>query len=313
MSFSESGDFLWGTYLGGPLLDVAHDVAYHAPSDHAIIAGMTRSQDGIASQGAFQTTFAGGLYDSFMARLCVPVATTVDALDGTDLCGDGLLRFALAPPPSSATWYNGDENPVLSLQNAFAGMQQVSALYVDTTGCPGHSDTLSVGFHEDFSPHIGLSVSPDTSNCLGAAYHFSVDSEFDNLLWWDGTSQPAAEFLPTDTLPYWIKVTVFDVNGCSAEDSVLIQSQICVSVNAVDGDGAVLIPNPSNGAVMLSWKNSGTQVFNMEVFSLDGRKMEQGRIQANVPFSLPLPSGAYVLRVSSMNGEFHHHFRHLIR
>jgi hypothetical protein len=65
--FSGSGSFLWGTYLGGSDDDYAFGIAADS-SGNAFVSGYTKSTSGVASSGAFQTSYAGGYQDGFLAK-----------------------------------------------------------------------------------------------------------------------------------------------------------------------------------------------------------------------------------------------------
>ena len=64
--FDENGIRLWSTYFGGDSDDQVHAIAVDG-SDNVYAAGSTRSPTGIATAGAFQTTFGGGSYDGYIA------------------------------------------------------------------------------------------------------------------------------------------------------------------------------------------------------------------------------------------------------
>lgn len=313
VSLSSDGDFLWGTYLGGPLLDVAHDLAIDPMTGHAIIGGMTRSASAIASPGAGEEVFQGGLYDGFMAKLCIPVRSAVQPLDGTLLCGDGELRFHLDPEPSHAVWQNGDEGLILTLTMNDEGMQAVHATMLDTNGCDSWSDTLAVASFPAFDSVIGLNVSPGTGTCLGSGYYLTVAPQFDSLLWWDGSTGLSAGFLPMDTMPYQLYVTVLDENGCSATDSVVIQSLLCLGQEGMDDFSPwILVPNPSDGMVVLRGQGRSEGGIQVEVFTVDGRLVHAATMPSGEASELPVPSGFYLIRVTEGYGRSHH-FRHVVR
>ncbi len=311
-SFDADGHYLWGTYLGGPLLDIAHDVAVDPLTDHAVIGGMTRSQSGVTSSDAFQSSYAGGLYDSFLARLCIPIHSQVQPLDGTMLCGEGQLSFVLQPAPSSAIWQNGHDGLMLNLMGA-DDTQTVHATLVDTTGCPGWSDTLTASFFPAFDPEIGLDVSPNTAVCVGSGFYLTVAPQFADLLWWDGSTGLSAGFLPQDTIPHLLHVTVFNENGCAASDSVTVQAGICLGGSELSGAGPwSLLPNPSDGAVLLRNEGKTQDRLHIEVFSVDGRHVHSAAALSGEDIALPLRSGMYLIRVLDVKGQSHH-FRHVVR
>ncbi len=60
-------NIIWGTYYGGEKADEIAEVVIDA-NNKASINGHTVSVNHIATTGAFQTTFAGGIYDIFLAH-----------------------------------------------------------------------------------------------------------------------------------------------------------------------------------------------------------------------------------------------------
>lgn len=65
--FSSSGSLLWGTYFGGNRDDYGYGVASDI-SGNVYLSGATSSTSGIATSGAYQTIYGGGLYDAFLAK-----------------------------------------------------------------------------------------------------------------------------------------------------------------------------------------------------------------------------------------------------
>lgn len=68
--FSSSGTRIWGTYYGGSLLDAISDVAVDG-AGNIYVSGNTYSNDGIASPGSHQETYAGSTTfdsDCFLAK-----------------------------------------------------------------------------------------------------------------------------------------------------------------------------------------------------------------------------------------------------
>jgi hypothetical protein len=64
--FSSSGSLLWATYFGGSGSESAAGLAIDN-SGNIYIVGYTASSSGIATSGAYKTTF-GGTYDAFLAK-----------------------------------------------------------------------------------------------------------------------------------------------------------------------------------------------------------------------------------------------------
>jgi len=65
--FTSTGSLVWATYYGGSNQDAGVGVASDA-SGTIYMAGYTSSTSGIATPGAYQTSFAGGTEDAFLAK-----------------------------------------------------------------------------------------------------------------------------------------------------------------------------------------------------------------------------------------------------
>lgn len=66
--FTNNGNILWATYFGGSLQDDSRDVTTDI-NNNVFITGITKSTSGIATLGAFQTVFGGGMfYDAYIAK-----------------------------------------------------------------------------------------------------------------------------------------------------------------------------------------------------------------------------------------------------
>ncbi|MFC2131411.1 SBBP repeat-containing protein [Bacteroidota bacterium] len=67
VKFNSAGDRLWATYFGSTDYDTSHDLVTDK-SGNIYIVGWTKSKTGIATPGVFQSNFAGGEFDSYLAK-----------------------------------------------------------------------------------------------------------------------------------------------------------------------------------------------------------------------------------------------------
>jgi hypothetical protein len=67
IKFDTSGRRIWGTYLGGELVESARGITSDK-SNNVYVAGQTNSLTGIATAGAYQTSYGGGLIDMFLMK-----------------------------------------------------------------------------------------------------------------------------------------------------------------------------------------------------------------------------------------------------
>jgi hypothetical protein len=65
--FTSSGSLIWATYYGGSSFEQAFDM-YVESNGTVYLTGDTASPNGIASPGAHQTTYAGGIDDAILAK-----------------------------------------------------------------------------------------------------------------------------------------------------------------------------------------------------------------------------------------------------
>ncbi len=89
--FSPSGSVLWGTYLGGNKEDGGSDIVIDA-SENIYIVGSTYSDSGIATIGAYQTSYRGN-NDAFLAKFNSSGSLLWATYYGANDEGDALLTI----------------------------------------------------------------------------------------------------------------------------------------------------------------------------------------------------------------------------
>jgi len=67
IKFNSTGNRIWGTYFGGTGEDLGYSIRTNKSGD-SYVSGDTKSTSGIATTGAFQTSFAGSYHDVFLAK-----------------------------------------------------------------------------------------------------------------------------------------------------------------------------------------------------------------------------------------------------
>ena len=115
---SGAASLVYSTYLGPSGFATGHSVAVDA-AGNAYVAGITNAT-GFASTGAFQTTFAGGTYDAFVAKFNTNVSgaasritrPTSAAAASISAAVHGRRRPPATPaspsmPPATHTWWAG--------------------------------------------------------------------------------------------------------------------------------------------------------------------------------------------------------------
>jgi len=88
------GQRIWGTYFGDALYDYAYGAVCDA-SGQIIYAGHTTSTTGIATAGAAQTGYGGGVYDGFVTKLRIDTFALINQpYTDTLVCAGGTLTLS---------------------------------------------------------------------------------------------------------------------------------------------------------------------------------------------------------------------------
>ena len=299
MQFNSNGQFEWGSYLGGALIDFANDVAIDSYLGHIVIAGMTRSTTGISSIGATSENYSGGLYDGFISRFCIPPLPEITAQNGLIVCDNSPIGFSLNQDFSAINWNLGGFSSTYSFVPSEIGQQDIFVDVEDNTGCPARSDTLTVQVFATPELPFTIESNPQGIVCLGLPIELTILPTYATQLWWNGGTETQTQILLTDTLEQYATATVFDANGCCHTDSILIQAQLCTEVTNIKSDDEILIyPNPSMGTFHISWKVSNNP-FTITLFQIDGREVYRGIAEQNMSVKTNLTSGVYILQLEN--------------
>ncbi|MFA6152654.1 MAG: SBBP repeat-containing protein [Chitinophagaceae bacterium] len=130
--FDSSGNRLWATYFGGSSVDAAFSVATDQIGN-VYITGNSTSSAGIASAGAFRTTYSGA-DDILLAKFCFePEAGAISTLADT-VCTGATLAVANKVP--GGTWIS-KTGKVSFIGATLKGLStgQDTILYVVTNSC----------------------------------------------------------------------------------------------------------------------------------------------------------------------------------
>jgi hypothetical protein len=135
-----SGEALaYATYLGGNGDDYGGQGIAVDGSGSAHVAGFTGSADFPTTAGAFDTTYNGGSYDAFVAKLSVP------SLGYPRPKGATPTRFSLVPAYVDCVSPNREHGPPLAFESCNPPTQTSSNLTVGTPDANG-APAKSVGF-----------------------------------------------------------------------------------------------------------------------------------------------------------------------
>lgn len=139
-----------------------------------------------------------------------PVAITTPGL--LHVCGGSITLTATDPSGgTSFLWSNGSTSNSTTITTTGVYSVQVS----DGESCTRYSIPVTVSI---FSPAVKPVIVGDTAQCLGSGGTLHTSSSYSGYLWNAGST--SASIATTGAGLY--SVTVTDVNGCTARDSVLV-------------------------------------------------------------------------------------------
>jgi hypothetical protein len=218
MVFDSGGNYHWGTYFGGELIDEAYGVAVDPSTNHIVICGYTQNEEGITTPGVAQENYGGGILDGFVARFCVPPFPTIQTDGMPTICSSETVSFEVSDEYINYDWSIGGTTHQLLLAGLAPGNYELFVDVIDSTGCPGYSDTLLLQVLEEIQPEILL---PSSSICEGDSLSISTISSHEQYFWSSGDTTAS---ISTENWPggiYDIYVTVQGTNQCSGTSDTL--------------------------------------------------------------------------------------------
>lgn len=217
MVFNQEGEYEWGTYFGDVSSDEANAIAVDYSTNHIIIAGYTQSEEGIATAGADQEVYGGGILDGFIARFCIPPFPVLVSSGAFPVCQGATVSFQVEDHYADYTWSVGGNQHILDLEPENLDGYQIYVDVIDTTGCPGYSDTLSVEVLAQPNPEI---TSESSTLCEGDTVELTTIESYSSYLWSTGAE---TAWLNTENMSdgtYEVFVTVTGDNGCEGTSEI---------------------------------------------------------------------------------------------
>ncbi len=176
-----------------PLLTVAHDTIVCAGATLSVEQpdaisylwsnGATTPSITVDTAGTFQVsvTNIGCRAESDSFHVSLYGQSSVDFGNDSILCELAtLLLDATQPHPAQYFWQDGSTNTTYTVY------QDGDYWVVITDHCLGASDTVNIGYLNDFTVSLG----PDTVLCEGKTLILSAETPYCDYLWQDGSTQP---------------------------------------------------------------------------------------------------------------------------
>ena len=300
--FDSSGRRKWATYYGGSGADQGYAITLDRQG-HPIVAGVTESTSGIASPGAYQTTFGGTPYDCFVLKLCDTLRVTLHSSTGSEVCSGSPTTLTALDGYQSYQWQvDGSAIPGATSRSYIvsgslaAGTHRFTVTAVDPGACANLSDTLILHVHS--APQLTVS---DASICKGSSvqiggvattsagplqYHWTPSVGLDN----PSKAEPIAS--PTVTTQYTVIVT--DTVGCQTTKQVLVTVNPMPQVRA--GKDTSLCQG--SGVLIGSLASAGTAPYIYEWTPTTGLN----RSDIATPYATPATTTTYHIRVTDSSG-----------
>jgi hypothetical protein len=303
--FNTDGQRIWSTYYGENLMafDNIRSIKI-TPTNKILIAGITSSSTGIATTGAFRENKAGN-YDYFIAQFDI----------------DGNREWG--------TYYGGnghDENAdIFDIMDVnsnyiFACGSTKSSEGVATTN--GLNTTITTINNND----AFINIFDYNGNRLWGSYYGGYGSEFNSgvLASIDGnsfyhygtTTSPTGIATPNGAYPnfnYYVPPfgnTVW--NSYIAKFSTGTLSNPSFNTNEIS-----LFPNPNNGSFTLSGSVLGKEIFEMQLYNMQGQQLVNRNLplyeEQNFNFSSYLKSGIYILKLQSKEQKTQKEFKFIVK
>ncbi|MBI3500949.1 MAG: T9SS type A sorting domain-containing protein [Bacteroidetes bacterium] len=276
VKFDSSGTRNWGTYYGNTGSDAGYGLAIDS-RENIYQAGRTSSATGIATPGAFQTTFSGTIdnmlvkWDSAGIRLCATYAgTTGSSLSFGAAIGGGKVYIGGYTSSTGGIAGNG-------YQNTFGG------------GGFGANDGFLIKFESCISDTIVSVSAKCNGQCNGTA---TAQGKWATLLpysyvWSTIPAQNTQTATGLCAGKYYVTVT--DANGNANTDSVTITQPATIAITMTSLPASSC--SPCNGAANAS-VSGGTSPY-MYAWSPGG---------GNAATATGLCSGNYTVNVTDANG-----------
>ncbi len=176
-----------------PLLTIAHDTTVCAGATLSIEQpdalsylwsnGATTPAITVDSAGTYQVavTNIGCRAESDSFHVSLYGQSAVDFGNDSILCELAtLLLDATQPHPAQYLWQDNSTN------TSYTVWQDGDYWVVITDHCLGASDTINIGYLNDFEVSLG----PDTTLCEGKTLTLSAETPYCDYLWQDGSTQP---------------------------------------------------------------------------------------------------------------------------
>jgi Bacterial Ig domain/NHL repeat len=256
-------------------------------------------------------TFAGGTIQTTMA--CAGVSkdiTTLLAVNDPDSMNTETWSLLAAPAHGTATAgyvtnsTGSTVTPTGLTYTANAGYYGMDTFRVAITDCE-FTDSVTIAVRVDTGVHAGMitgadtlctSHTPDTlaDSMAGGIWHISNGHATVSA-----TGAATGISAGTDTVQYVV------TNGCGSDTaSYAVTVVVCPSLTPAltTGEGVTVYPNPASGWCYVALSSPIGEAATMVVDNAIGQRMRMAEIRSNTETPLQLPTGIYIIKVTTASG-----------
>ena len=238
--------------------------------------------------------FSSLLTDNMPVISCCPVSASFTPGD-TAVCFPTMVDYTnTSTAATTVSWYidgifmNNDQS--VGILPTVPGAHTVT-LVADDGNC---TDSVSYTLTVNMPPVVDLGA--DTTICFGDSILLDATVPGASYTWFDGSID--STYFASNAGEYY--VYVLDANGCSAIDTIVVDTMIC---NVSIGDGDVLqkfdvYPNPASSMLTIDGLSGHFQI---TIYALTGEAVLEEANSAVLDVSF-LESGVYIVR-ASQNGK----------
>ena len=171
-------------------------------------------------------------------------------LSSPPFCADSALVFGVNNIYDTYLWMNGEISPTISI-NLEANSHYIYVDVYNLCGDSAQSDSLEIVINPTTQATINLTGSDLL--CVGETFTFSVDENFDSVLWQNEIVSNSFEYSPLTPGEYLVVVETIDLKGCPSYDTLIVEFVDCISnypIIGIENEWSVF-PNPSSDKIQI--------------------------------------------------------------
>jgi hypothetical protein len=303
--FDQLGGRIWASYYGGDGGEYSMGVCANSAGD-ICLAGETNGTIGIATSGAFHTTFGGGSFDGFLLKLD-SCDRYVSGIMGADhVCFEDTIMLSDSTP--GGAWSSQFGKVLISSTGVVAGY----APGVDTVRYTVYKCGIPIIAKKAITVYSASAgtISGNSSVCQGDTIHLYNSTSIG--VWYSSNSSAsvASDGEVTGLSVGYDTILFVCANPCGTDTAefpiTIISSLGCNTLTAETSKTGCYVdiyPNPTSGAVVVRLQSSFQDYAEITVCNILGQKGEHFEVNANS--STPIfikQNGIYLIEVKTRFG-----------